>query len=223
MVYLFGGAAEHYEHWHDYTVEDRARLVKEIQARAILKRAGGITLGLAMQAQRCDSWNQAVYDRLILEGHDHFELIPWAAATKKAMMTVGSHKKKAALLGHGLLPVDDYCKAMVTFKASKFYPVKPKPKTRKEDKAIWTAALRQWETDVETAKLQYVCEFPFPNQGKGTVHSVRRRLASCLYYIEITRVKTLNTALKKRKKTEDEQDDPLEIEDEQDDPLEGED
>ena len=34
MVYLFGGAAEHYDDWHDYTVDKRERLVKEIQSRS---------------------------------------------------------------------------------------------------------------------------------------------------------------------------------------------
>jgi hypothetical protein len=56
---------------------------------------------------------------------------------------------------------------------------------------------------VDTAKLRYVCEFPFPHQGKENVHSVRHRLGSCLYYTELSRVHNTDTAAKKRKTTDD--------------------
>ncbi len=175
VVYMLGGAAEHYDLWGIYTQQKRAQLVEEMQARAAEKSREGSALGTAVIGQRCDSWNQAVYDRLILEGHKNFEVIPWAAATKKAMMSVGPTKKVAALLAHGLLPRVDWCDAITNFKDSRFYPVKP---IRSKDKA----ANRDWEAAVETAKLRHVCDFPFPNQCKENVHSVRRRLASCLYY-----------------------------------------
>ena len=105
-------------------------------------------------------------------------------------------KKVTVLLAHGLLPRDDYCDAISNFKASRFYPVKP---TSRYDKA----ALRDWDAAVEAAKLRYVCDFPFPNQGKENVNSVRHRLASCLYYVEIIRVKTVTAGPRKRKKKED--------------------
>jgi hypothetical protein len=177
--------------------------VREILNTTTLKMKEGSELGHESQTKQCVSWNQAVYDRLILEGHNHFDLIPWASTTKKAMTSVHATKKAAALLGHGLLLEADYCAAMDNFKASKFYPVRPNLSKHMKDKATDAAALRKWEAEVETAKLRYVCEFPFPHQGKENVHSVRHRLGSCLYYTELSRVHNADTVAKKRKTTDD--------------------
>jgi hypothetical protein len=202
LVYILG-AAEHYDKWWDYTDEKREHLVKAIKERAVLKIKENSAHGHDIQDQRCASWNQAVYDRLILEGHNQFDLIPWAAQTYKATTSVHSSKKAAVLLEYGLLLEKDYCDALANFKASKFYPVRPKLSGQKKDKATDAAALRTWEASVETAKLRYVCEFAFPNQGKENVNSVRRRLLSCLYYVEIYRVRSFTKREKKRKKPDE--------------------
>ncbi len=64
-------------------------------------------------------------------------------------------------------------------------------------------ALQDWNAQVEDAKLTYVCDLPFPNQGKENVHAVRHSIASCLYYLELIRLKNIARDTRKRKQEED--------------------
>ena len=85
---------------------------------------------------------------------------------------------------------------MRKFKGSRFYPIRPTAAEEKQNKD----AIKDWNTEAEEAKLAYVCDCPFPNQAKPHANAERHRLSSCLYYVELDRLKAI---AKKRKKEED--------------------
>ena len=48
--------------------------------------------------------------------------------------------------------------------------------------------LKDWNAEVQRAKIVYVRDKPFPKQDKSLVNGEQHRLLSCLYYHELSRV-----------------------------------
>jgi len=182
LLYSLGGADAHYPVWGSYSKTQQQRLVEEILVTTVDRRSAGGSLGHVAQSAHCDAWQQALYKRLMDEGHGQFDVGPWSERIQQLMRATGPSKKKDALLGHGLLPCADFKDAMRNFKESDFYPER---ETKGTDKKAGTLKFHEEE---EVVKLQYVCHFPFPNQDNKHPHALWHRISSCLYYLEVSRL-----------------------------------
>ena len=64
-------------------------------------------------------------------------------------------------------------------------------------------ALKDWNAEVQRAKLTYVRDKPFPKQDKSLVNGEQHSLLSCLYYHELSRLDNLTVKERKAKETKD--------------------
>ena len=107
MLYTLGGAHKYYHGWDGFAPAEKVRLIKEI-LQAAEKYSGFTTAardkGHATRKGTSEGWDKALYNRLIELGQSDFELTPWAQGVHSKMLSVGPHKKEAALLKLGLLP-----------------------------------------------------------------------------------------------------------------------
>ena len=74
------------------------------------------------------------------------------------MLSVGPKKKEAALLKLGLLPMTSWRDAMCNFKG----PTKPTDGAMRSN----PNDVKDWNAEVQRAKLVYVRDTPFPNRTK---------------------------------------------------------